>query len=250
MQILASQSLRKDLMMYRRIASVTTFALLATLLTSNAVLAAPKPKVKKNDPAIMTVIHAIPATFGADKVDIYSNNKLVIDNAVPGSVKSFSLEPGTQQISIYADGVLPTSDTASVLSYRPIYLPQGTDVTFVAHLSASDKPVLSLFKNMNTEPGKKRSWLIVRHVAGAPAVDVRASSKILFRSLLNGSERKVSLRFGTYPTDVVIAGTTTVAIPSANVMIKDNVNTVVYAWGSAMKGNLQFLIQEIALKKV
>jgi hypothetical protein len=49
---------------------------------------------------------------------------------------------------------------------------------------------------------------------------------------------------------VVIAGTTTVAIPSANVMIKDNVNTVVYAWGSAMKGNLQFLIQEIALKKV
>jgi hypothetical protein len=122
-------------------------------------------------------------------------------------------------------------------------------VTFVAHLSASDKPVLSLFKNMNTEPGKKRSWLIVRHVAGAPAVDVRASSKILFRSLSNGSERKVSLRFGTYPTDVVIAGTTTVAIPSANVMIKDNVNTVVYAWGSAMKGNLQFLIQEIALKK-
>jgi hypothetical protein len=102
---------------------------------------------------------------------------------------------------------------------------------------------------MNTEPGKKRSWLIVRHVAGAPAVDVRASSKILFRSLSNGSERKVSLRFGTYPTDVVLAGTTTVAIPSANVMIKDNVNTVVYAWGSAVKGNLQFLIQEIALKK-
>lgn len=235
-------------MMYRRIASVAIVTLLGAFLTSNTVNAAPKPKVKFNDSAIVTVIHAIPATFGADKVDVYSNNKLIIDNAVPGSVKSFSLDPGIQQISIYADGVLPTSETASVLSYRPIYLPKGTNVTYVAHLNALEKPALSLFKNMNTEPGKKRSWLTVRHVAGAPAVDVRANSKLLFRSLASGSERKVSLAFGTYSADVVLAGTTTVAIPSANVMIKDNVNTVVYAWGSATKGNLQFLIQEVTTK--
>lgn len=235
--------------MYRRIASVVSLALLGTLLTSNSVIADAKPKSKKNDMATMTVIHAIPATFGADKVDVYSNDKLIIDNATPGAMKSFSVDPGTQKISIYADGVLPTSETASVLSYRPINLAKGTDVTFVAHLNASDKPALSLFRNMNTEPGRKRSWLTVRHVAGAPAVDVRANAKVLFKSLTNGSERKVSLRFGTYPTDVVLAGTTTVAIPSANVMIKDNFNTVVYAWGSAAKGNLQFLIQEVTPKK-
>jgi hypothetical protein len=128
-------------------------------------------------------------------------------------------------------------------------LPKYSNVTFIAHLDASNKPVLSLFKNMNTEPGGKRSWLTVRHVAGAPAVDVRANSKVLFKSLTNGGERKVSLRFGTYPVDVVLAGTSTVAIPSANVMIKDNINTIVYAWGAASKGNLQYFVQELTPKK-
>jgi hypothetical protein len=235
-------------MMYRRIASVTTLALLSVLLSSNGALATPKPKTKGNDLAIMTVIHAIPISFGADKVDIYSNGNLVIDNAIPGGVKSFTLEPGIQQVSIYPDGIVPTSQTVPLLSYRPIYLARNTNVTYVAHLNNLEKPVLNLFKNMNTEPGKKRSWITVRHVAGAPTVDVRASSKVLFRSLANGSERKLSLTFGTYPVDVVLAGTSTVAIPGANVMIKDDVNTVVYAWGSATKGNLQFLIQEVTTK--
>jgi hypothetical protein len=235
-------------MMYRRIASVTTLALLSVLLSSNGALATPKPKTKGNDLAIMTVIHAIPISFGADKVDIYSNGNLVIDNAIPGGVKSFTLEPGIQQVSIYPDGIVPTSQTVPLLSYRPIYLARNTNVTYVAHLNNLEKPVLNLFKNMTTEPGKKRSWITVRHVAGALTVDVRASSKVLFRSLANGSERKLSLTFGTYPVDVVLAGTSTFAIPGANVMIKDDVNTVVYAWGSATKGNLQFLIQEVTTK--
>jgi hypothetical protein len=225
------------------------FALL-TVSGSGPLFADSKWKNKKVDPSTtFTIIHAIPATFGADKVDIYSNNKLIIDNAVPGASKSFTVDPGSQQISIYADGVLPTSETASVLSYRPIYLPKYSNVTFIAHLDTSNKPVLSLFKNMNTEPGGKRSWLTVRHVAGAPGVDIRANSKVLFRNLLNGGERKISLRFGTYPVDVVLAGTSTVAIPSANVVIKEDINTIVYAWGSASKSNLQYFIQEITPKK-
>ena len=236
-------------MFKRRVGIALVFALL-TVSGSGPLYADSKPKKKKvGQTATFTVIHAIPATFGADKVDVYSNNKLVIDNAVPGASKSFTVDPGSQQIAIYADGVLPTSETASVLSYRPIYLPKYSNVTFIAHLDASNKPVLSLFKNMNTEPGGKRSWLTVRHVAGAPAVDVRANSKVLFRNLLNGGERKVSLRFGTYPVDVVLAGTSTVAIPSANVMIKDNINTIVYAWGAASKGNLQYFVQELTPKK-
>ena len=236
-------------MFKRRVGIALVFALL-TVSGSGPLYADSKPKKKKvEQTTTFTVIHAIPATFGADKVDVYSNNKLVIDNAVPGASKSFTVDPGSQQIAIYADGVLPTSETASVLSYRPIYLPKYSNVTFIAHLDASNKPVLSLFKNMNTEPGGKRSWLTVRHVAGAPAVDVRANSKVLFRSLTNGGERKVSLRFGTYPVDVVLAGTSTVAIPSANVMIIDNISTIVYAWGAASKANLQYFVQELTPKK-
>jgi len=61
--------------------------------------------------------------------------------------------------------------------------------------------------------------------------------------------REKFLRYGTYPVDVVLAGTSTVAIPSANVTIKVNVNTIVYAWGSASKGNLQYFIQELESRK-
>ncbi len=222
--------------------------ILAVVLSSGSATAAPKPKNKPSTPAVVTIIHAIPAGFGADKVDVYANGALLLNDAVPGAMKSFNIEPGSQQIAIYADGVTPTSDTASVLSFRPVYLANGVNVSFVAHLDSTGKATLSLFKNMNTEPGKKRSWLTVRHVAAAPAVDIATDSVTLFRSLNNGNERKVSLRYGSYPTEVRLAGTTTVAIPKANITIKDNVNMVVYAWGSASKGNLGYLIQEVATK--
>jgi hypothetical protein len=80
-------------------------------------------------------------------------------------------------------------------------------------------------------------------------VDIRANGKVIFPRLLNGFERKVSLRYGTYPVDVVLADTSTVVIPSANLTIKQGVNTIVYAWGSASKGNLQYFVQELNTRK-
>jgi hypothetical protein len=228
-----------------RIAALTTLLLIATSGFSGSVA---KPKAKIQDPAVFTIIHAIPATFGADKVDVYSNGTLILNDAIPGSSKSFAVESGSQRIAIYPDGVLPTSDTASILSYRPVYIGHGMDVTFVAHLNSQDKPSLTLYKNMNTEPGKKRAWLTVRHVAGAPAVDVKSDSLTLFRSLTNSMERKVSLRFGTYPVSVVLAGTNTNALPATTVDIKDNKNLIVYVWGSAAKSNLQYLTQTVNTK--
>lgn len=230
--------------MRRKLAITMALSLLITSL-GQASYADSKKKNKNEDNAIFSIIHAIPATFGADKVDIYSNGKLILDNATPGSSKTFSVTPGSQQISIFPDGITPATETATILSYRSMYLPKHSNVSFVAHLNAENKPKLSFFRNKNTEPGSKRSWLTVRHVAGAPTVDVRANSKLLFRGLSNSEERKISLRFGTYPVDVVLTRTTTVAIPLTNVQIKDNVNYVVYAWGSASKSNLQFLVQEV-----
>ena len=229
----------------RKIAIFLVFLLAGSI---NMHGASAKPKVKYKEPVVMSIIHAIPPAFGADKVDIYSNGTLVFNDATPGTMKTFSLESGSQQISIYPDGVLPTSDTASVLSFRPVYLNKGMNVTFVAHLNSLDKPTLSLFKNMNTEPGNKRAWLTVRHVAAAGAVDVRTDSIALFRTLTSGYERKISLRFGSYPVKVVLAGTSTNALPPTTAQIKDNKNLVVYVWGSAAKNNLQYLIQEVATK--
>lgn len=228
-----------------RIAALTALLLIAT---SGITASTAKQKTKKQDPAVFTIIHAIPATYGADKVDVYSNGALILNDAVPGASKSFAIESGTQRISIYPDGVLPTSDTASILSYRPVYIGHGMDVTFIAHLNSQDKPALTLYKNMNTDPGKKRAWLTVRHVAAAPAVDVKSDSLTLFKSMANSIERKASLRFGNYPVSVVLAGTSSNALLPTNIEIKDNKNLIVYVWGSAAKSNLQYLTQIVNTK--
>lgn len=231
--------------------TVTKVLLVSLAITSVASISAhasPKPKVKVNNSAVLTVIHAIPAGFGADKVDVYSNDALVVNDATPGATKSFTLEPGTQRVAIYADGVVPSSTTSSLLSFRPIYLSHGTNVSFVAHLNANEQPVLTLFKNKNTEPGKKREWLTVRHVAAAPAVDVKSNSLVLFRALMSGMERKRALPLGSYPVNVVLSGTSTSALPSTNVVIKDGKNLIVYVWGSASKNNLQYFTQEVDTK--
>lgn len=217
-------------------------------LTAISTQAAPKPKFKPTDTAVLTVLHAIPASFGADKVDVYSNDELILNDATPGAIKSFTVTEGSRKIDIYPDGVQPSSTTTPLLSYRAIYLSRHVDVTYVAHLNESGKPTLSLFRNKNTEPGKKRAWLTVRHVAAAPAVDIKTDSVTIFKSLSSGYERKVSLRFGTYSVSVLIAGTSSAVLPTNNVTIKDNQNQIIYLWGAASNSSLQYLSQKIETK--
>jgi hypothetical protein len=50
---------------------------------------------------------------------------------------------------------------------------------------------------------------------------------------------------GTVKADVVLAGTSTVAIGPADLTLKEGTNTIVYAWGSANAKNLQLAVQTI-----
>jgi Domain of unknown function (DUF4397) len=209
-----------------------------------------KSKAKSTDKVTYTVLHAIPAGNGADKVDVYANNKLVIDNATPGAMASFTVDRGNQQIKIYADGVLPTSDTPAVLTSKTVYLSNGADVTFVAHLALDGKPHLDVFRNMITSPGKKKAWLVARHVAAAPNVDIRADGKIALQNLSNDWERKATFAAKTYSVDAVLADShTVVAIAPIAVTLNSESSTVVYAWGSAAQKNLRFSIQYVPVRK-
>lgn len=208
------------------------------------------PKAKSTDKVNYSFLHAIPLGNGADKVDVYSNNKLLLDNAIPGQLSRFTVDRGTIQIKVYADGITPASSTPALLISKEIYLVNGADVTFVAQLNQSAKPELNIYKNMITAPGKKRSWLTIRHVAAAPAVDIRTDGKVAFSSVSNSVERKSSLAIKTYSVDAVLPDThTTIVIPAATITLKSDVNTVVYAWGSAAQNNLKFAIQEIPVRK-
>ena len=226
-----------------------TLVIVASLALSGIQIAQAKPKAKANDLANYSIVHAIPTGYGADIVDVYANNSLVIDNAAPGSIKSFTIPRGSLTISIYANGVVPGPTTTPLLSAAPVYLANGNNFSFVAHLTADEKPKLSLFKNMLTEAGSKRSWLEIRHVAAAPALQIRLNGAPKFIQFVNGMERKRSLTFGNYNLDALYSDTSTVAINPISVNLQKSTNVVLYIWGAKTKGNLTFLKQEIPARK-
>lgn len=97
-----------------------------------------RTKAKASDLATYSVVHAIPTGYGADIVDVYANGTLVIDNAVPGAIKSFTVPKGNMLIQVYANGVVPGPTTTALLSSSNVYLSIGNNVSFVAHLTSDE----------------------------------------------------------------------------------------------------------------
>lgn len=85
----------------------------------------------------------------------------------------------------------------------------------------------------------------MRHTAAAPAVDVRANGQVAFKGLTNPNQASADLAAGTISADVVLAGTSTVAIGPAQVNLKAGTETIVYAIGSAEKKTLALAVQTI-----
>jgi len=232
-----------------RISRKILFITLTSLVLSGITTAQARPKAKASDLANYSIVHAIPLGYGADVVDVYANNTLVVDNAVPGNVKSLSFPRGNIRISIYSNGVVPGPTTSPLLSSTNFYLSNGNNLSFVAHLTADEKPKLSLFKNMVTEAGAKRSWLSIRHVAASSALQIRTNGYPVYIPLTNGMERKRSLPFGSYSVDALHSETSTVAINPISLNLQKGTNVVLYIWGAKSKGSLAFLKEEITARK-
>jgi Domain of unknown function (DUF4397) len=229
---------------------VTYLTILLTLI-AGAELASAKQKPRNSIPVTQntyTVIHAIPLGFGADVVDIYSDSTLIIDNATPGTIKTFTTTHSNFTIRVFPNGVVPSATTLPLLSTSALPLSRGTTLSFVAHLNESEEPRLTTFKDVVTRAGVKRSWLTVRHVAGAPAVQFRLNGSAIYLPITNTLQRKRSLPFGLYTLGVAYPETATTVITGTSFEMKSKLNEVVYLWGSKSKGDLGFLRQEIPAK--
>jgi hypothetical protein len=175
--------------------------------------------------AELSVVHGIPGLV----VDVYVNGKLTLDNFKAGDVAGpLALAAGTYKVDITAGDA--TDDSAPILTTN-LPLAANGNYTAVAHLKADGTPAATLFTNdiSKTAPGQGR--LTVRHVASAPAVDVLAGGTAVISGLTNPNEKVLNLAAGTVSASVAAAGTTAPLIGPADVMIKDGVNTIVYAYG-------------------
>lgn len=227
----------------------TIVALLAVLGLALGVA----PPASSAEPATVTVLHAIPSGSGADLVDVYSGRTLLVDDLAPGDMKTLELPGGTYDLAIHADGGRPGSDTPLLRAPRARVAP-GSNVTFAAALTSKGKPILRQFTNNTRTVGMAMGRLTVRHIAAAPAVDVRSGGSVLMRDLRNPGQRDAGLYDGTYRLDVVLAGTSKRAEGPFDVIITNKPgrsdmgnNAIVYIWGSAADGSLQHTIQNVRL---
>ncbi|MFE0674176.1 DUF4397 domain-containing protein [Streptomyces sp. NPDC058867] len=226
--------------MTTRVAGTALAAAVAVVLSVTA--AAPalaQPSAADDDQATVSVLHAVPGLT----VDVYAGDQELIADFKPGTLTDpMKLDAGSYDIKIFPDGEGPDGTPAIE---KTVDVPAGANATLVAHLTAEGDPALDAFVNDTSQVPAGEARLTVRHVAAAPAVDVRADGTPVFKNLENPKEAKGEVAAGTVSADVVLAGTDTVAIGPADLNLAEGTNTMVYAWGSADDDNLALATQTI-----
>jgi hypothetical protein len=224
-----------------RISKTLAGTTLALALATGVGLTAPVPALAATGTSDVSVLHGVPGLT----VDVYANGKSLLTAFKPGTLTDpVKLPAGTYDLAVFPEGKGPSGTPA--IEAKGVAVPAGANITVVAHLDAAGKPVLTPFVNdtSRTAPGKAR--ITVRHTAAAPAVDVRANGTVAFPALTNPKEAKADLDAGTIKADVVLAGTSTVALGPADLNLAEGTNTIVYAWGSATDKNLALAVQTIS----
>lgn len=192
------------------------------------------------DRAAMSVFHGVPGLTA----DIYANGKELLSDAKPGMLTApRSLDAGTYDITVFKAGADPDSKP---LIEKKVDVSAGSNATVVAHLSAEGSPRLDAYTNDVSRVPADRSRLTVRHVAAAPAVNVRVDGKTVIKGLENPREAKAEVPAGTATADVVRAGTSDVVIGPADLNLKEGTSNIVYAWGSADDKNLALKVQPLS----
>lgn len=189
----------------------------------------------------VSVLHAVPDVT----VDVYANGDELLTDFEPGTLTDPTpLPEGTYDLKVTEAGAGPNAQ--ALIQARDVEVPAGANITVVAHLQQNGDPTLTPFVNDTAPVAAGQARVTVRHTAAAPAVDVRADQQPVFTDLTNPNEDSTEVPAGTVSADVVLAGTSNVAIGPADVNLAEGTSTIVYAWGSADDGNLDLAVQTLS----
>lgn len=230
--------------MLTRPARLTALAAALLLPLGIAALGSPASAQPKLKTTTLSVLHAIPAGKGADVVDIYADNIRVFNNMKPGQLRTVKVPQGVYDLGVYADGDTPQKSDP-LLESADTSVPSGKNLTVTANLDAAGAPALNIFVNNTTRNPGGEGRITVRHIAAAPAVDVRADGTVLFTALTNPNSVSSIVPAKPYVVDVTLAGSDVVVIGPAIVPVNRPINRVVYAWGSAADGTLRLAVQNV-----
>ncbi len=211
----------------RRLAAVTAVSALALTTAVFGATAASAAETAK-----VYVVHGIPDL----PVDVYVNGALTLDDFAPETVAGpLDLPAGSYDVAVTA---ADAADASAPLLTAKADLVAGTSVSLVAHLKEDGSPTITPFSNDVATVKAGETRLVVRHTAAAPAVDVRAGGTVVLSNVTNPNQGVLNIPAGKVSADVVLAGTTTVAIGPAELDLKEGAATFVHAVGSAADGTL------------
>lgn len=200
------------------------------LAAATTLLAAPSAAAA--DTAEVYVVHGVPGLT----VDVYVDGQRALDDFQPETVAGpLDLPAGSHAVAITA---ADAADASNPVLSATAELAAGNSYSLVAHLSADGNPTLTAYANDISTVPAGQARLVVRHDAAAPAVDVRAGGAVVLSDVTNPNQGSLTVPAGTVSADVVLAGTSTVAIGPADLNLAEGSATFVHAVGSADKGAL------------
>lgn len=181
----------------------------------------------------VTVVHGIPGVT----VDVYVNGNLTLPAFAPGTVTDpLTLPAGDYTIEVFAAIASPPALAADRVDAAVINqtesVPSGVNASIVANIEGGT-PQLSVFVNDVSAVEAGTSRVTIRHTAEAPAVDIAVNGTVAITNLAPGAEASAPLPAGTYNFDVLVAGTSTVALALPDTAIPADKNVIVYAVGDA-----------------
>lgn len=190
--------------------------------------------------ATVSVLHAVPGLT----VDVYANGSELIPDFTPGTLTDpQQLPAGSYDLAVFQAGQ-PSTGTPAI-SANDVEVPAGANITLVAHLDAQGQPKLTPFVNDTSAVPAGDARVTVRHVAAAPAVDVRAGGQPLVQDLSNPDEASAEVPAGTVSADVVATGTSSAVAGPTDLSLPAGTSTIVYAWGNPTAGGVQLALQRI-----
>nr|MCU0619737.1 DUF4397 domain-containing protein [Gemmatimonadaceae bacterium] len=178
-------------------------------------------------------------------VDVEIDGRCAIPNLQFREIRGpLALPAGSYDIRVRLAAATPCSGTA-VISVDDATLVAGTNVSIVAHLSATGQPTASIFAN-DLEGGPSSGTIAARHVAAFGPVDVAVGNERLFTNVRNGQGGLAAVEAGDARVRVFAAGGRRAAFKGRTVFTPEFLN-VFYAVGTPSRGTFEVLHQEIFL---
>jgi hypothetical protein len=185
----------------------------------------------------VTVVHGIPGLPAP--VDVFANNNKLFSFSFGEQQGPLSLPEGNYNLEVRLQGNPVLKATAAVKA--------GRDYTAIAHLLEGGKINLGLFENDVTAIGANNSRVQIRHLADAPAVDVRLYQLVTevatIPNLKNPNTITTEIASGKYFASIFPAGSTTPVFGPVALNLETGYSYIINAVGS-LAGNSFGLILE------